>query len=514
MLKMDPDDVRELLRRDPEAVSRRTKLLGENCLHRLASRKVRGGEAELRKLREVIMICVNHGAEIEGRSSKGFTPLQCAARAGNVTALKCLLSAGASVDVYNRGLTLLHLAAAGGHSAVIEALMPELANHINDEAEDGRTALSIACRGGHGDAVQVLIRHGAVAEEKHLTLASGSGDAECVEIVRSVGNIPVSAGAILKAEKCGHPAVVRRLLLPPIAASISASTLALIQAAEAGQISLSRSIIDSVGAPLAVAHPPNANGACEYALHGAARGGACEIMARLLELGSDPSACAVPTGRTPLMEACIGGHYDACVLLLKNAADASAKDSAGITALDFCLGQKDCDPRLIMALLDHDARTSPLLLSLRTAMSDGFASRDARIRELEAQVHTLKNAAAADRRDAAAYLHTAGQAVTSLHGCLRACIEKKKVGSLAETLTSVLRTGFTDARDEDVVQDGDDDGTLRAEENGDDGKKEKKKVKKKRLSKVQKAENLESALRRAMEIYDGARARLVSHFNL
>ena len=47
MLKMDPDDVRELLRREPEAVFG-GQLLGEN-LHRLASRKVRG-EAVSRKL--------------------------------------------------------------------------------------------------------------------------------------------------------------------------------------------------------------------------------------------------------------------------------------------------------------------------------------------------------------------------------------------------------------------------------------------------------------------------------
>ena len=78
---------------------------------------------------------------------------------------------------------------------------------------------------------------------------------------------------------------------------------------------------------------------CEYALHGAARGGACEIIDRLLQLGSDTSACAIPTGRTPIMEACEEGHYAACALLLKNGADASAKDSEGITALDICLEQ-------------------------------------------------------------------------------------------------------------------------------------------------------------------------------
>ena len=111
---------------------------------------------------------------------------------------------------------------------------------------------------GHSETAQVLIRHGAAVNESHLTLASGSGDVECIEILRKEGNVEVTASAILKAQKCGHQAAVQRLLLPPIAASVSSSTLALIQAPKEVKIGGAQSLTGS--APRAAAHPQNPDG--------------------------------------------------------------------------------------------------------------------------------------------------------------------------------------------------------------------------------------------------------------
>ena len=81
---------------------------------------------------------------------------------GDVSAMRELLAAGASVQARNdRGLTPLHIAAAGGDVAVVEALLQHGAE-VNATSNIGTTPLYNATQfGGKEAVVELLLRHGA-----------------------------------------------------------------------------------------------------------------------------------------------------------------------------------------------------------------------------------------------------------------------------------------------------------------------------------------------------------------
>ncbi|KAH1509863.1 hypothetical protein KXX18_000887, partial [Aspergillus fumigatus] len=74
---------------------------GETLLHEEA-RKSRNVSTAAKLLAQ--------GANIEARTSQGYTPLQCAAISGNLNMFKFLLSKGAKIDVETaKGESLLHI---------------------------------------------------------------------------------------------------------------------------------------------------------------------------------------------------------------------------------------------------------------------------------------------------------------------------------------------------------------------------------------------------------------------
>ena len=97
---------------------------------------------------------------------EGDTPLVVACRFGRLEAAQFLKSCGAKVDVCN-GLneTALQDAALGGHLAVVEWLLPQLAPATRDAAEEhgGMTAVGLACLHGHIECAMLLLNLGASA---------------------------------------------------------------------------------------------------------------------------------------------------------------------------------------------------------------------------------------------------------------------------------------------------------------------------------------------------------------
>ncbi|KAJ5759050.1 hypothetical protein N7520_006206 [Penicillium odoratum] len=74
---------------------------GETLLHEQARYSVHTG---------VVTKLLNQGANIEARTSQGYTPLQCAAMNGNKVMFRLLLDWGAKIDVQTaKGETILHL---------------------------------------------------------------------------------------------------------------------------------------------------------------------------------------------------------------------------------------------------------------------------------------------------------------------------------------------------------------------------------------------------------------------
>ncbi len=83
-----------------------------------------------------------------------------AAYKGNLTRVQSLIANGKAQETFEQGLTLLHAAAAGGHTAIVELL---LANglDVRSETQAGYTALHHAAEGNHREVAELLLAKGA-----------------------------------------------------------------------------------------------------------------------------------------------------------------------------------------------------------------------------------------------------------------------------------------------------------------------------------------------------------------
>ena len=148
----------------------------------------------------LLLLLLDHGADINARTSYGTTTLHWSSYNGNKTAVQLLLARGADVNAmsYSRkgwfwesevglgfealsGETPLHNAAMNG----TDCIQPLLDNGATLEALsfNGRTPLHYACRGASKEAVTILLRHGADLKRKdnhgrtalHLAVLSDEG---------------------------------------------------------------------------------------------------------------------------------------------------------------------------------------------------------------------------------------------------------------------------------------------------------------------------------------------------
>jgi ankyrin repeat protein len=154
-----------------------------------------------RGVSDVVRLLVAAGANVNAQGRDGLTPLHCAAMAG--CDVEPLLHAGADIsaqdvsgrtpvpwvaqkgdsmganhmildaeegllDLRNKdGKTAMHLAAEGGHSAILDYLLRTGASkHVKDKL--GRTPLHQAAAGGHATATDLLISRGADVNAKDL----------------------------------------------------------------------------------------------------------------------------------------------------------------------------------------------------------------------------------------------------------------------------------------------------------------------------------------------------------
>lgn len=81
-----------------------------------------GGESDLALL-ECIELLLSSGALEDARDAKGQTALHLSALAGNLSAARALVAAGATTVADDAGNSPLHLAAAQGHSDIIQLLV-------------------------------------------------------------------------------------------------------------------------------------------------------------------------------------------------------------------------------------------------------------------------------------------------------------------------------------------------------------------------------------------------------
>jgi cytohesin len=198
--------------------------------------------------------------------------------------------------------TALHLAARGGHTGIVRAL---LAAGLDPNVKArGKTPWMEAEAGGHAETAQVLA---ATAAPPDIFQAALGGSVETV-------------AALLAAD----PALAR--------ARSAAGHTPLHSAAAGGHEPVVRLLVDQ-GADV------NALDERHMApLHLAAQEGYEGIVALLLERGADVNGGQTPerqAGFTPLHTASMSGHLGIMRLLLDRGADLTLLDEAGQTALDW-----------------------------------------------------------------------------------------------------------------------------------------------------------------------------------
>ncbi|XP_022800163.1 ankyrin-3-like [Stylophora pistillata] len=122
-----------------------------NMLHSAAH----GGDTD------VIDLILTHLPDIESKTAEGFTPLMVAALQGKLHAVKWFLEKGAIVTcVDNNRWNMLHFAARGGDTDVIDLILTHLPD-IESKTAHGSTPLIIAVCFGKRQDVKYLLERGA-----------------------------------------------------------------------------------------------------------------------------------------------------------------------------------------------------------------------------------------------------------------------------------------------------------------------------------------------------------------
>jgi ankyrin repeat protein len=297
----------------------------------------------IKELKDVAMLLIKSGADINIRNDRGQSPLHVAAEFGYHDIVRLLLDRGVEVDIQDKcHATPLHLALgykARWNMEVFKALLSlllESGADVNVSCDEGRTPLHLAATIGSRDVISSLLARGAnldaqdINHSTPLHLASSRNDVESVELLIEFG------ANILARNKQGrtplHVALgyrnldVMRLLLDRGAVLDTYTTLH--EASFRGEVDLVNLLL-KYGASV---HPRNNED--KTALHTASKWGNLETMRILLNQGAEVDA-QDRYHLTPLHLASSRMKVEAVGLLIKCGANVHARNDDGMTALHF-----------------------------------------------------------------------------------------------------------------------------------------------------------------------------------
>jgi hypothetical protein len=114
---------------------------------------------------DICRLLIDKGADIQAKSSGGWTPLHSAAgQGGHIEIVRLLCDRGADIEARdNGGWRPLHYAAIYGHISIVKELIEVRNADINARTNSGRTALRLARDNGKSDIAAYLVSRGGIA---------------------------------------------------------------------------------------------------------------------------------------------------------------------------------------------------------------------------------------------------------------------------------------------------------------------------------------------------------------
>lgn len=286
-------------------------------------------------LEHIVAEYLDQGGDPDARNRDSVSLLHIACATGHAAVVTVLLARGAAVDLLDvaGGVTPLMIAAQDGDVEIVATLLDHGASPNVVEPSQGVTPLLIAAQNGHADIVELLLGHGADALAQRgdgsgpLVLAASHGHTDVVDALLRVR--AETAASEMQEDKNDKRAEARASGGAGVTASGDSLESALAFAAQAGHTAIAKALLAS-GTDATATTPDGA-----MPLAAAAQSGHVAMLHLLLEHNNgDVSTDAKGLA---LLVAAQCGHLDAVVALLECGARADFATADGVTAEELAV---------------------------------------------------------------------------------------------------------------------------------------------------------------------------------
>uniref|UniRef100_A0A3B3VP38 Transient receptor potential cation channel, subfamily A, member 1b n=1 Tax=Poecilia latipinna TaxID=48699 RepID=A0A3B3VP38_9TELE len=354
-----------LVRKSPEVLCEKDEC-GASPLHHAAA----GGHVSLIRF----ITSVIDPQELNSCDDQGNVPLHWAVERNKAESCRALMDLGANPNILNNALlSPLHLAVSLGHNSLLGMLLSYSVTNCNLQGDLGNTPLILACSLNNCEALNILLKHGAMlcTQNKlgHFAMhaAAFAGARKAMEVILKAG------------EEHGHNAVSHINYLDkskssPLHLAVRGGNFETIRLCIATGAKIDQQQNDRC-TPLHLACTQGAievvklmlstvdqvedvinltDGACQTPLHRATIFDHAELAEHLISLGSDLNSTDCK-GNTPLLLATSCGAWKTVALLLSKGANVNVKDKCGCNFLHLAILQPKGLKNLPEEVLQHSS---------------------------------------------------------------------------------------------------------------------------------------------------------------